>query len=99
MASPKLQIHLTTPTEAAITVDGKALGTIKIEFKELETIEGVENPIVVIGECTNSQNGAVSGFVFQELKNVITAQNATVEPITESSEPTTPIAKTIAKGA
>lgn len=99
MASPKLQIHLTTPTEAAITVDGKGLGVIKIELKELETIAGTENPIVVIGECVNSQNGEKTGFIFQELKNLITAETAEIKPTTESPEPTTPIAKPIAKGA
>ena len=99
MASPKLQIHLTNPTEAAVALDGKVLGTIRIELKEIETIAGTENPIVVIGECVNSQNGEKAGFIFQELKNLITAETAAVESTTESPEPTTPITKPIAKGA
>ena len=84
MANPKLQMHFTNPTEAAVTLSGKVLGTIKIQLKEIETIEGIDNPIVVIGECVSSQNGMKTGFVFQELKNVITAKSAAIEP-TEST--------------
>lgn len=86
MATPKLQIHPTDPTEAAVTLAGKTLGTIKIELREIETIEGVDNPIVVVGECLNLQNGAVSGFVFQELTNLITAQDTAIEHAQEPTE-------------
>lgn len=93
MATPELgaglQINLTNPTEASIAVSGKVLGTIKIELKEIETIEGIINPIVLVGECLNSQNGEKLGFVFQALTNLITAQDVAVEPTQEPTEPTT----------
>lgn len=73
MALPKIEIKLTNPTEATIEVAGKAIGTVKVRLQEQETIAGVDNAIVVLGDCENLQNGSVSGFVFQYQPNIITA--------------------------
>ena len=86
MANPKLQMHFTNPTEAAVTLSGKVLGTIKIQLKEIETIDGIDNPIVVVGECLSLQNGDTSGFVFQELKNVITGKKTAIESTESTTE-------------
>lgn len=73
MALPKIEIKLTTPTEATIEVAGKAIGKVTVKLQEQETIEGVDNAIVVLGDCENLQTGGKTGFVFQYQPNIITA--------------------------
>lgn len=70
MALPKLEIKLTHPTEASIEVAGKSVGKITIKLREEETIEGVDNPIVILGDCENLQDNSHSGFVFSVVKTL-----------------------------
>lgn len=78
MTLPKLEIKLVTPTEASIEVAGRAIGRLTVKLKEQETIAGVENAIVVLGDCENLQNNSHHGFVFHYEPNVITAVTSIV---------------------
>lgn len=78
MSLPKLEIKLTTPTEASIEVAGRAIGKVTISLKEQETITGVDNAIVVLGDCENLQNNSHHGFVFHYELNGITAATSIV---------------------
>lgn len=72
MALPKIEIKLLTPAEASIEVGGKAIGKLTIALAEQETIDGIDNAIVVIGNCLNLQDNVPYGFTFGYNPNVIT---------------------------
>ena len=70
MALPKIEIKSITPTEASIEVDGEAVGTITVALHEQATIEGIDNAIVVLGDCENTQDSSHHGFVFSVVKGL-----------------------------
>ena len=70
MALPKIELKSTTPTQATIEVDGVAVGNITVALHEQVTIEGVENAIVVLGDCENTQDNSHHGFVFSLAKGL-----------------------------
>jgi hypothetical protein len=76
----KAEIKLVTATEASIEVGGKAIGKITIALKEEPTIEGVDNAIVVLGNCENLQDSSHHGFAFHLIPNVITARKPVESP-------------------
>ena len=94
MELPKIELKLITPTEASIEVDGVAVGNITLALQEQETIDGIDNAIVVLGDCENVQDNSHHGFVFslvktlpepdseqeQELELQTRPDNATTEP-------------------
>ena len=82
MALPKIELKSITPTEASIEVDGVAVGTITVALQEQETIEGIDNAIVVLGDCENVQDSSHHGFVFSLVKTLpeIEEEPATIEP-------------------
>jgi hypothetical protein len=41
-----------------------------VKLQEQETIEGVDNAIVVLGDCENLQTGGNTGFVFSLVKTL-----------------------------
>lgn len=70
MALPKIEIKLINPKEASIEVDGKAIGKMTVRLQEQETIEGVDNAIVLLGDCENLQDNSHHGFVFSVVKTL-----------------------------
>ena len=70
MALPKIEIKLITPTKASIEVGGEVVGNITVALQEQATIEGVDNAIVVLGDCENTQNNSHHGFVFSVVKGL-----------------------------
>ncbi len=70
MALPKIEIKLINSTEASIEVGGRAIGKVTVKLQEQETIEGVDNAIVVLGDCENLQTGGTTGFVFSLVKTL-----------------------------
>ena len=70
MALPKIEIKLINPKEASIEVDGKAIGKMTVRLQEQETIEGVDNAIVLLGDCKNLQDNSHHGFVFSVVKTL-----------------------------
>jgi hypothetical protein len=70
MALPQIEIKSITPTEASIEVDGVAVGTITVALQEQETIEGVDNALIVLGDCENVQDSSHHGFVFSVVKGL-----------------------------
>jgi len=82
VALPKIEIKSINPTEASIEVDGVAVGTITVALQEQETIEGIDNAIVVLGDCENIQDSSHHGFVFS-LVNVLPEPKSEPETITK----------------
>ena len=82
MELPKTELKLITPTEASIEVDGVAVGNITLALQEQETIEGIDNAIVVLGDCENLQDNSHHGFVFSLVKTLpeIEEDTVTTEP-------------------
>ena len=70
MALPKIEIKSITSTEASIEVDGVAVGNITVALQEQETIEGVDNALIVLGDCENVQDSSHHGFVFSLIKGM-----------------------------
>ena len=70
MALPKIELKSVTPTKATIEVDGEAVGTITVALHEQATIEGIDNAIVVLGDCENTQDSSHHGFVFSLAKGL-----------------------------
>ena len=70
MALPQIEIKSITPTEASIEVDGVAVGIITVALQEQETIEGVDNALIVLGDCENTQDSSHHGFVFSVVKGL-----------------------------
>lgn len=70
MALPQIEIKSITPTEASIEVDGVAVGIITVALQEQETIEGVDNALIVLGDCENVQDSSHHGFVFSVVKGL-----------------------------
>lgn len=70
MALPQIEIKSITPTEASIEVDGVAVGIITVALQEQETIEGVDNALIVLGDCENVQDSSHHGFVFSLVKGL-----------------------------
>ena len=80
MGLPKLEIKSINPTKASIEVDGEVVGTITIALQEQETIEGIDNAIVLTGDCENVQDNSHHGFVFSVV-NVLASPEP--EPLLE----------------
>ena len=80
MALPKLEIKSINPTKASIEVDGEVVGNITIALHEQETIEGIDNAIVLTGDCENVQDNSHHGFVFSVV-NVLASPEP--EPVLE----------------
>ena len=78
---PKIEIKLVNPTEASIEVGGRAIGKITVKLQEQATIEGVDNAIVLLGDCENFQDSRHHGFVFSVNQNVITAPKPVETPV------------------
>ena len=80
MALPKLEINVISPTKVSIEVGKKVVGYITIELQEQATIEGVDNAIIVTGDCENAQDKTHYGFFFSLVKGLKDAKPAVVEP-------------------
>ena len=80
MALPKLEIKSINPTKASIEVDGEVVGNITIALQEQETIVGIDNAIVLTGDCENVQDNSHHGFVFSVV-NVLASPEPELESI------------------
>ena len=79
MALPKLEINVISPTKVSIEVGKKIVGYITIELKEQDTIEGVDNGIIVTGDCENAQDKTHYGFFFSLVKGLKDAKPSLAE--------------------
>ena len=79
MALPKLEINVISPTKVSIEVGKKVVGYITIELQEQATIEGVDNAIIVTGDCENAQDKTHHGFLFSLVKGLKDAKPV-IEP-------------------
>lgn len=70
MALPKVEINLINPTKVSIEVGNKVVGYITIALQEQQTIEGIDNAIVLTGDCENVQDNSHHGFVFSLAKGL-----------------------------
>ena len=70
MALPKVEIKSVDPTKATIEVDGEVVGNITVALEVQETIAGVDDAIVVLGDCENIQGQSHHGFVFSLAKGL-----------------------------
>ena len=80
MALPKLEINVISPTKVSIEVGNKVVGYITIALQEQETIEGIDNAIVLTGDCENAQDKSHHGFVFSLVKGLKDPKPAKIEP-------------------
>ena len=80
MALPKLEINVVSPTKVSIEVGKKVIGYITIELQEQETIEGIDNAIIVTGDCENAQDKTHHGFIFSLVKGLKDPKASTTEP-------------------
>lgn len=64
--------------EVSIECDGKPIGRITVTLEEQQAIAGVDNAIVVLGNCENLQDGSHNGFVMSVIKNVIKPESAAI---------------------
>ena len=79
MALPKLEINVISPTKVSIEVGNKIVGYITIALKEQETIEGIDNAIVLTGDCENAQDKSHYGFFFSLVKTLKDPKPARIE--------------------
>ena len=79
MALPKLEINVVSPTKVSIEVGKKVIGYITIALQEQETIEGIDNAIVLTGDCENVQDNSHHGFIFSLVKGLKDPKAATTE--------------------
>jgi hypothetical protein len=80
----KLKMQLTSDREISVSVDGVPVGKITIALQEQETIPGIDNAIVVLGDCENLQDHSHNGFSFVVVKNVIKPESAAIASEGES---------------
>ena len=80
MALPKLEINVVSPTKVSIEVGKKIVGYITIELQEQETIEGIDNAIILTGDCENVQDKTHHGFIFSLVKGLKDPKASTTEP-------------------
>ena len=80
MALPKLEINVISPTKVSIEVGKKIVGYITIELQEQETIEGIDNAIILTGDCENVQDKTHHGFLFSLVKGLKDPKPAVIEP-------------------
>ena len=80
MALPKLEINVVSPTKVSIEVGKKVVGHITIELQEQTTIEGIDNAIIVTGDCENTQDKTHYGFFFSLVKGLKDPKPAVTEP-------------------
>ena len=80
MALPKLEINVVSPTKVSIEVGKKVVGYVTIALQEQDTIEGVDNAIIVTGDCENAQDKTHHGFLFSLVKGLKDPKPVTTEP-------------------
>ena len=98
MATPKIELKVINPTLATIEVDGEVVGNITVALEVQETIAGVDNALLVLGDCENIQGQSHHGFVFSLAKGLPKPEPEPVpEPTPETVPPVT--APTEPKGA
>ena len=89
MALPKIELKVIAPTKATIEVGGEVIGNITVALEEQETIEGVDNALIVLGDCENIQNSSHHGFVFSLVNGLAKSESQQEQELELETRPDT----------